>query len=449
MIASSLSVSSPEEAVVISGASPPSSARRVTPAVNNESALTRVGNGDCQIPRPGEDAGASADKAIIVESIIQDEAMTRLSTAELYGGVVRREVPFIPTEYLAGDDDSALSPVLRHCVRLAGKLSLATRCGGLSDTDLHELHTLLASRCVVDLSDCAGLMLLLSRIQPDSRLVDRVLLPLSTSNAPLENTPMPIAVGCLTSYSWLSLVGFAPLPTLPPFKPSTILDYRDTTEPGTWAPHYLKLTHLAASFVHLRRTTQGRGNTPDTTVAWAELEYTTLLNVAQMPSEYLDVRDDMPATPAATITHMLQTLVFLRIYQHLLYHNPSLGQAIGLRPVPGVIHFICALARSVFICPSVVINHWPILGDIQATTVEVLLDMWKLTKAGNCRSLLNLWKPVGTRFDGLARHVRDQIGSGPWDVEMIDGYSVFWMFRDLRSLSLEGHMRKPDGAAAS
>lgn len=261
-----------------------------------------------------------------------------------------------------------------------------------------------------------------------------------------------MAVGALTSYSWLAMVA-NPTVTLPasppPWPPSILLDYRDSSalDANRWAPHYLKLTHLAASFVDLRRSTEGEPNTPAVTAAWAELEYTTLLNVAQMQSQYLDVRDEMPATPAATITHMLQTLVFLRVYQHLLYRNPSLGQAIGLRPVPGVVHFICALARSVFICPAVVVDHWPILADIQAVTVEVLLDMWRLTKAGNCRALLNLWKPAGPRFDGLARHVRNQIGHGPWDVEVIDGYSVFWMFRDLRSLSLEVHMRRPEGGS--
>jgi hypothetical protein len=33
--------------------------------------------------------------------------------------------------------------------------------------------------------------------------------------------------------------------------------------------------------------------------------------------------------------------------------------------------------------------------------------------------------------------VRDEIGPGPWNIDQTDGYSVFWTFRDLRSLHLQ------------
>lgn len=260
-----------------------------------------------------------------------------------------------------------------------------------------------------------------------------------------------MAVGYLTARTWLSIVEF-PLPCSPLHWPLSVLaDYGQSLDQTTFAPHFLKLTHLAATFVDLRRAEDNDGLSLQgdsclagsaVTVPWAQLEYSTLLNVAQMRSEFLDVRDDMPATPAAAVTHMLQSSIFLVIYHHFLCRRPALGRSLGLRPVPGVLHFICAIARSVFICPPRVVDNWPLLADVQATTVRLLLDFWSLTRAENCRALLNLWEPTAERFESLARHVRAQLGEGPWDVEVIDGYSVFWMFRDLRSLSLESLMRE-------
>lgn len=266
-------------------------------------------------------------------------------------------------------------------------------------------------------------------------------MPVSAAGASLD-TPLPIAAGALAANTWLALVGYT-VP-LPASRPSILLDYMRGLDQTTFAPHYLKLTYLGASFLNLRSIADQERTAKSTVMSWAELEYTTLLNVVQMPSEYLDVRDEMPATPGAVVTHMLQSLVFLRIYDHLLCQEPALGQSLGLRPVPGVVHFLCVIARSVLTCPPQIVKHWPILDEVQASSAQTLLNIWQLTEAENCRALLNLWKPTPGRFDDLSREVRAKIGSGPWDVEVIDGYSVFWVFRDLRSLSLEMHMRDRD-----
>lgn len=224
-----------------------------------------------------------------------------------------------------------------------------------------------------------------------------------------------------------------------------LLDYGASLDQDTFAPHYLKLTHLAASLLGLRDTTttpQEDETLPrDVTQAWAKLEYSCLLNVAQMPSEFLDVRDEMPATPAAVITHMLQSVIYLRLYSYILVENPAIGRALGLRPVPGVLYFICAITRSIFVCQRQIVEHWSQLSQLQATAARILLGFWELTKFENCRALLNLWDPEPGQFELLKHTVRERIGPGPWTIELIDGYSVFWTFRDLRSLNLEVHMR--------
>lgn len=224
-----------------------------------------------------------------------------------------------------------------------------------------------------------------------------------------------------------------------------LLEYSACLDQDTFAPQHLKLTHLAASFLGLRDKTvlaqEDEQVARDTTQAWARLEYSCLLNVAQMPSEFLDVRDEMPATPAAIVTHMLQSLIYLQFYAYVLIENPAIGRELGLRPVPGVLYFICAIARSIFVCQRQIVEHWSHLAQLQATAARILLNFWELTKFENCRALLNLWDPPPGQFELLKHAIKERIGPGPWTIELIDGYSVFWTFRDLRSLALEVHMR--------
>lgn len=254
----------------------------------------------------------------------------------------------------------------------------------------------------------------------------------------VTNLPAPVAAGLQTTYTWLRLSGQQH--QSPGIPSSIIAQYATELELNTFGPHFMKLTHLAAWFLELEAEANESELTADSTQTWAKMEYASLLNVVEMDPEYLDVRDDMPASPAAIVTHMLQNLIYLRLYSCILCEKPHIGGALSLRPVPGVLHFICAIARSTFVCQPRVIDYWPLIIDIQAATASMVLQLWKLTRFENCRALLNLWKPAAG-YEKLAEEARECVGTGPWPIEPIDGFSVFWTFRDVRSLALEVYMR--------
>lgn len=170
-------------------------------------------------------------------------------------------------------------------------------------------------------------------------------------------------------------------------------------------------------------------------VAWARLEYDFFLWQVCLPPTLLDTRDEIPATPQSVVIHCLSSLLLLSFYSDILQKADTLGSLLALQPVPGVLLFICALARSTFICPRELLDRWSLLVHIQATTARMILSLWHQTGYENFRAILNLWEDVYGWFPDLAKQVRDQIGTGPWTVEEIDGYSVFWTFRDLRSLT--------------
>lgn len=182
----------------------------------------------------------------------------------------------------------------------------------------------------------------------------------------------------------------------------------------------------------------------DTASAWSKLEYECLLWQVCLEPSLLDTRDDLPATPKSVVIHCLSSLLLLSFYSYVLERTDTLGRLIALRPVPGVLLFLCTLARSTFICPRQLLDRMSLLVSIQAQTARIMLRLWHQTGFENFRAILNLWENPGGRFPDLARQVREEIGFGPWAVDEIDGYSVFWTFRDLRTLTTKfifaGHL---------
>lgn len=211
--------------------------------------------------------------------------------------------------------------------------------------------------------------------------------------------------------------------------------YAETLDPQTFGYHYIRLSHHAAELDQRRMAMGVEGMRPDTPILWSKLEYECLLWQVCLPPSLLDTRDDLPATPESVVIHCLSSLLLLSFYSYVLEHTDTLGALIALRPVPGVLLFLCALARSTFVCPQALLKRMSLLINIQAQTVRIMLRLWHQTGFENCRAILNMWENPSNMFPHLAAEVQKEIGAGPWAIEEIDGYSVFWTFRDLRTLT--------------
>lgn len=260
-----------------------------------------------------------------------------------------------------------------------------------------------------------------------------------------EKLPTPILAGAVVANTWYRLVG---LPLTPLDVPDDFLmAYAQTLDHSTFSHHYLRISHLGLKLDRLRLAEEREGVGPDSKLLWCRLEYECLFWAVQLPTTLLDLRDELPARPEAVAIHSFHNLVVLDFYATVLDRPDTLGSLLALRPVPGVLHYICSLARSVFICPREMLSHWALFSDIQAATARIILRLWHQTQFENFCGLLNLWDDSLDRFPELARSVREEIGTGPWTIDQTDGYSVFWTFRDLRSLHLEDAV--PQLAAAS
>ncbi|KAJ5612834.1 hypothetical protein N7510_006028 [Penicillium lagena] len=395
---------------------------------NTGSIVSVVKDGDSQLNSAG--VTHSDGQKIILKD---DDPNIPDSTARKYWDYVHPLTPFVPSEMIQ-DDNESWDPVLHECVALAAGIWLHHR----PDANLPQRASdslALVTQGEMTLQCLAGALLMMLRFPVENDSVQRVFGTLHAALLIGEELPAPILAGAIVANTWLRLIGS---PLTPLDIPDDFLkSYTQSVDPSTFAHHYLRISNLGLSLDRLRLAEEHEGLGPDAKLLWCRLEYECLFWAVQLPSSLLDLRDEMPARPEAITIHSLHNLVVLSFYATVLGRQNTLGKLLALRPVPGVLHYICSLVRSVFICPREMLIHWAILSDIQATTAHIILQLWRQTQFENFRGLLNLWDDALDRYPELAREVREEIGSGPWTIDQTDGYSVFWTFRDLRSLHLE------------
>lgn len=404
------------------------------------------------------DAGGTEGNAANNEqhSISKGDDSTRNSVYERYVHDVQPFLPFVPVEMLADnvfDENGILADCLARACALSLNMMHARHAG-----DATVLDDAVARQHDLSLVDAAGVLLLMPCMHFADATVERVLNTIDAASIrqqqqqeqqqhmsipPSIHVPACIMAGAVSAYTWRQLID---RPTTLLGLPTDMLHgYAMSLNERTFGRHYLLLADIGARFNQqcIRTELDGvsEGNdatqTQSTRIAWAKLEYECLLWQVRLPPHLLDLRDELPATPESLVMHQLSSLVLLSLYSFILSRADTLGSLVALRPVPGVLYFMCALARSVFICPRAVLDRWDLIVDIRATTARIMLRLWHQTHFENCRAILDMWTDVEDRHAAFAAHVREEIGTGPWTVDEIDGYSVFWTYRDLRALTLE------------
>lgn len=403
----------------------------------------------------GTEANATRNEQHSI-NISDGDEYARNSVYERYVHDVQPFLPFVPVEMLA-DNVFDENGILANCLSRACALSLnmmhAQHAG-----DPTTLDNAVACQSELSLVDAAGVLLLMPCMHFADATIERVLNTVEAASIRQQeelqhhisipqsvSVPVPacIMAGAVSAYTWRQLID---RPTALLRLPTDILHgYALSLDERTFARHYLLLADIGARFNQQCIRTEldgvGEGSDPaqtqSTRIAWAKLEYECLIWQVRLPPHLLDLRDELPATPESLVMHQLSSLVLLSLYSYILNRADTLGSLVALRPVPGVLYFMCALARSVFICPRAVLDRWDLIVDIRATTARIMLRLWHQTHFENCRAILDMWTDVEERHQAFAAQVCEEIGTGPWTVDEIDGYSVFWTYRDLRALTLE------------
>jgi hypothetical protein len=169
-----------------------------------------------------------------------------------------------------------------------------------------------------------------------------------------------------------------------------------------------------------------------------QLEYDLLLWPVKLPIDLSVVKDELIATDGALVLHILSNTVLILLYGHALSNPSSFGKLHCLQPVPGVLQFLSGMAKSSFINGPQVQEKWPNIYQCLALTARIMLNMYKEFDFEYAKIALSFWKDDQTD-PTLYNDVQQALDHQDWSDDA-DGATVYWVYRDCRSMSLNLHL---------
>ncbi|CAH6720828.1 hypothetical protein CLIB1444_04S08856 [[Candida] jaroonii] len=177
--------------------------------------------------------------------------------------------------------------------------------------------------------------------------------------------------------------------------------------------------------------------------SYLQFEFDMLLFPAKLSKNLIVVKDTLLSTPEAFLLHILHNMVLIAYYT-VMVKNKKLGEVSAICAVPGLYHFISGMAISNFRVTLDLVNRWSVIADCQIYTAKLLLQLYSEMEFEIFRFTLSFYtRRINTNFskheyDPIDKEVKVFIESSviPRDDDF-DGAVVFWVFRDVRSMSLQ------------
>lgn len=187
-------------------------------------------------------------------------------------------------------------------------------------------------------------------------------------------------------------------------------------------------------------------------------EFNMLLFPAKLSKNLIVVKDTLLATPEAFILHILHDMLMITYYTRAVT-NPEYGEMTSILAVPGLYHFISGMAISNFRVTEEIAGRWSVISDCQIYTAKLLLQLYNVMEFDtftftlqfyNRRSNSNFDELESTSIDNAVKDFLNSNAVRDRDDDF-DGAVVFWVFRDVRSMSLQLYIndRKRRGSEAS
>lgn len=360
--------------------------------------------------------------------------LTPSGAVSIYNDVVKPFTPFLDPHYSGESSD------INVFINIAAQLGSANNVNVRELTNLANKLLLLSG--TIEYDTAVGALLVLGRIPLNSAEVGRVLLTIKVAIDASSSSALPdsILVGSYISSLWHQFLGIVSIPLCGMadcyHKLHLFSASQSTTE---FISQYMIITKLLVRsqiLINQRRRDHSVPLSASSLRDWLSLEYDFLLWSLNVPPNLIDLRDEMPGLAPSRIIHVLFNTVYMDFYLFIL-RNKVLQPSLHLKPVPAVLHFIRALGDSVFKCSVEVVDGWYLLSACKAHVAELMLALLEISESDNCRAVLDKWDDFYGEFPELYNKVQKAIGKKPWIVEKMDGYSVFWTFRDIRALHIE------------
>lgn len=173
-------------------------------------------------------------------------------------------------------------------------------------------------------------------------------------------------------------------------------------------------------------------------------EYDMLIWPVKLSTELSVITDNIQASSEALLLHILHNTLLIAYYGDAVLKNGEFAKSISVYAIPGLYLFISGMAKSNFITGPRIAKRWRVVTDCLILSARYLLALDQKMKFDNFKEALhyfakgrNLPEYQTPELKDLFKQI-DQLLLGVDIEESIqDGSTIYWVFRDTRSMSLE------------
>lgn len=261
-----------------------------------------------------------------------------------------------------------------------------------------------------------------------------------------NNLSTNLIVGACTVDAYYSLLNGSWTLTTDPRVLVELGNYLDSLNENSFSYHFLSVAYLLYKFVSL--TSDTKLPYDNLRLEMLQLEYDMLLWPAKLTQELSVLEDDLLATPEAFLLHVLHNTLLTEFYYNAVKNRDTFGKMNSVFVVPGLYRFIAGMAKSNFKVQHGLVGRWSIIGGCQLHNAKRLLDLYEIMEYELFVPSLKYYKKVSNIYDlELQEKVYSQVqqlikteGYYNEQPDDSDGPSIFWGFRDIRSMSLQTYI---------
>lgn len=373
----------------------------------------------------------------------------RQSLFELYQSNIEPYTPFVPYEVFHTNNYRDLDQFSKCCINIATVSSPNNKIPESAiELFLEFLNNFLSTGTIVwNETTLACFLLMPLRISIDTAIIEKSLLFFNELyEADPDNISINLVIGAMTIDAYYSMFHDSKLTTNPRIlKRSEI--YLNSLSEESFNYHFLYVGFYIYKMIWLSQTKELSFS--ERKYKLFQLEFDMLLWPAKLTTDLSVVKDKLLATPEAFILHVLHNTLLCAYYTRALQDKEVVGKMISISPVPGLYHFISGMAKSNFRVTNAIVGRWSIIANCRVQTAKLLLDLNNIMDFDPFKQSLRLFSKKSNVKDVVWQdriydRVQHLLHESPVeeDDDDVDGAVVFWVFRDIRSMSLQTYIKE-------
>ena len=173
-------------------------------------------------------------------------------------------------------------------------------------------------------------------------------------------------------------------------------------------------------------------------------EYDMLIWPVRLSAELSVITDNIQASSEALLLHILHNTLLIAYYGDAVLKQGEFAKSISIYAIPGLYLFISGMAKSNFITGPRIAKRWRVVTDCMILSARYLLALDQKMKFDNFKEALhyfakgrNLPEYQTPESKDLLKQTDKLLLGVDIEESIQDGSTIYWVFRDTRSMSLE------------